>query len=46
MGKVINLESLLCEEELRWEVLKAMIDEFPELKDKVRVYIETSRTSE
>ena len=27
-------------EELRWQVVKAMIDEFPSLKNKVKSYIE------
>jgi hypothetical protein len=27
-------------EEIRWQVVKAMLDEFPTLKKKVRSYIE------
>jgi hypothetical protein len=27
-------------EELRWQVVKAMIDEFPALKSKVKTYLE------
>jgi hypothetical protein len=46
MGKVVNMESILCEEELRWQVMKAMIDEFPSLKDKVKVYVEGSHSLE
>ena len=26
-------------EEIRWQVLKAMLDEFPSLKEKVRKYL-------
>jgi hypothetical protein len=29
-------------EEIRWEVVKAMLDEFPTLRKKVRNYITTS----
>jgi hypothetical protein len=28
-------------EEIRWQVVKAMLDEFPTLKKKVRNYIKT-----
>jgi hypothetical protein len=28
-------------EEIRWQVVKAMLDEFPTLKKKVRTYIKT-----
>jgi hypothetical protein len=27
-------------EEIRWQVVKAMLDEFPTLKKKVRCYVE------
>jgi hypothetical protein len=27
-------------EEIRWQVIKAMLDEFPELKEKARTYLE------
>ncbi len=27
-------------DEIRWQVVKAMLDEFPSLREKVRVYIE------
>jgi hypothetical protein len=30
----------LGSEEIRWQILKAMIDEFPALRKKVRTYIE------
>jgi hypothetical protein len=26
--------------EIRWEVVKAMLDDFPELREKVRGYVE------
>ncbi len=28
------------QEEVRWQVVKAMIDEFPTLRNKVRDYVE------
>jgi len=27
-------------DELRWQIIKAMLDEFPNLKEKVKEYIE------
>jgi hypothetical protein len=30
----------LKNEEIRWEIMKAMLDEFPFLKEKVREYLE------
>jgi hypothetical protein len=29
-------------EEIRWQVMKAMLDEFPALRKKVRNYVKTS----
>jgi hypothetical protein len=29
-------------EEIRWQVVKAMLDEFPTLREKVRNYVETA----
>jgi hypothetical protein len=29
-------------EEIRWQVVKAMLDEFPTLRKKVRNYVETA----
>jgi hypothetical protein len=29
-------------EEIRWQVVKAMLDEFPTLKQKVRNYVKTA----
>jgi hypothetical protein len=29
-------------EEIRWQVVKAMLDEFPMLRKKVRSYVETA----
>jgi hypothetical protein len=30
-------------DEIRWQVVKAMLDEFPTLKEKVKVYIEKQK---
>jgi hypothetical protein len=30
-------------DEIRWQVVKAMLDEFPTLKEKVRCYVETAQ---
>ncbi len=30
---------LVCKDEFRWQVVKAMLDEFPELKRKVKEYV-------
>jgi len=29
-------------EEIRWQVMKAMLDEFPTLRQKVRSYVKTA----
>lgn len=34
------MKTNLGNEELRWQVVKAMIDEFPALKSKVKTYLE------
>lgn len=34
------MKGYLKNEEIRWEIMKAMLDEFPFLKDKVREYLE------
>jgi len=31
-------------EEIRWQVLKAMIDEFPALKEKVKEYLKVQES--
>jgi hypothetical protein len=31
-------------EEIRWQVLKAMLDEFPSLKSKTREYLQEKET--
>lgn len=31
-------------EEIRWQVLKAMIDEFPELKEKAKEYLKVKKS--
>jgi hypothetical protein len=30
-------------EEIRWQVVKAMLDEFPTLRKKVRTYVATAK---
>jgi hypothetical protein len=30
-------------EEIRWQVIKAMLDEFPTLREKVKSYLRTRR---
>jgi len=30
-------------EEIRWQVIKAMLDEFPTLREKVKAYIEKQK---
>ena len=30
-------------EEIRWQVMKAMLDEFPNLKEKVKRYLKESK---
>ncbi len=30
-------------DEIRWQVIKAMLDEFPTLRERVKVYIEKQR---
>jgi hypothetical protein len=34
------MKGSLRNEEIRWEIMKAMLDEFPFLKEKVREYLE------
>ena len=34
------MKSEVGNEEIRWQVVKAMIDEFPGLKDRVKIYVE------
>jgi len=34
------LEIQTTNEEFRWQVVKAMLDEYPDLKQKVKTYIE------
>jgi len=31
-------------EEIRWQVIRAMLDEFPTLKEKVRVYLKEQKS--
>jgi hypothetical protein len=32
-------------EEIRWQVVKAMLDDFPKLRDKVKSYIERQKAA-
>ncbi len=34
-----KIEKFACKDEFRWQVVKAMLDEFPELKRKVKDYV-------
>ncbi|MGA3192571.1 MAG: hypothetical protein ABSD73_08685 [Candidatus Bathyarchaeia archaeon] len=34
------MKSVSKNEEIRWQVMKAMLDEFPMLKEKARKYLE------
>ncbi len=34
-----KIEKPACKDEFRWQVVKAMIDEFPNLKRKVKDYV-------
>lgn len=34
-----NMKSHQSVEEIRWQVMKAMLDDFPELKGKVKSYV-------
>ncbi|MDI6848039.1 MAG: hypothetical protein QMD23_07970 [Candidatus Bathyarchaeia archaeon] len=33
-------------EEIRWQVIKAMLDEFPTLKEKVKTYLKKQKTKQ
>ncbi|MEM3617055.1 MAG: hypothetical protein QXN95_02175 [Candidatus Bathyarchaeia archaeon] len=33
-------------DEIRWQVIKAMLDEFPNLRERVKVYIEKQKRKE
>jgi len=35
--------SKMASEELRWRILKAMLDEFPELKNKTKAYLKKNQ---
>lgn len=34
------MKNSLGNEEIQWEILKAMMDEFPSLRNKVKTYVE------
>ena len=40
------MKSASKNEEIRWQVMKAMLDEFPMLKEKTRKYLERRRSSQ
>jgi hypothetical protein len=37
------MKNYLDKEEIRWQVVKSMLDEFPTLRKKVRNYIKTAK---
>jgi hypothetical protein len=37
------MKSVQSDEEIRWQVVKAMLDDFPALKGKVKSYIEKAK---
>jgi hypothetical protein len=37
------MKNIRDKEEIRWQVVKAMLDEFPALRRKVRNYIKTAK---
>jgi hypothetical protein len=40
---VIQMRKRGENDEIRWQVIKAMLDEFPTLREKVKVYIEEQK---
>jgi hypothetical protein len=40
---VIQMRKRGENDEIRWQVVKAMLDEFPTLREKVKVYIEEQK---
>jgi len=40
LGKSKNMKIEPQNEEIRWQVIKAMLDEFPVLKEKARKYLD------
>ena len=38
-----KMSARLKSEEIRWQVMKAMLDEFPTLKDKVKKYLKEQK---
>jgi hypothetical protein len=39
LGRELSMRNYRDKEEIRWQVVKAMLDEFPTLKEKVRSYV-------
>jgi hypothetical protein len=42
LGRKAKMKNPRNKEEIRWQVVKAMLDEFPTLKEKVRNYVKTA----
>jgi len=40
MGEAAKMKSCNSKDEVRWQVVKAMLDDFPALRKKVKSYIE------
>jgi hypothetical protein len=41
-----NMNNSIKNEEIRWQVIKAMLDEFPTLKDKVKGYLKERKPNQ
>jgi hypothetical protein len=44
MGEAAKMKSCNSKDDVRWQVVKAMLDEFPTLRRKVEKYIEKEQT--
>jgi hypothetical protein len=42
LGQEGKMKNYRDKEEIRWQVVKAMLDEFPTLREKVRNYVTTA----
>ena len=40
LGVLVNMNAGLESEEIRWKVIKAMLEDFPNLKKRVKRYLE------
>jgi hypothetical protein len=45
-GSVENMKDVSKTEEIRWQVLKAMLEQFPALKQKVKSYLKEQETAQ